>query len=331
MTPLASKQVYVEGMSAAGILSIQAVDIVMYGLIIVLIMVIIWLSNRHIKTSRDYLNTSEKRLESERDSLERRIAERTAAFVHAEEQRLIELQKNAEFGKLSQGLFHDLISPLSAVSLYAQQLETNPGYSEKTKEMIRTVIDSSKRMNSFMESVRRSLGVDSVSQEKIKDTNVVVTADLRREIEIIQDILGYKARMVGVGIEVHQKEKILLPIHPVRLHQLILNLVSNAIDACVRDLASLEKTEHLVTISAIRKEIDGKSLIELSVSDTGCGISSANQARMFKEKFTTKSGGSGIGLMAVKTIVEKDLNGTIQITSEKGKGAKFVISIAASK
>ncbi|OHA25427.1 MAG: hypothetical protein A3C79_00055 [Candidatus Taylorbacteria bacterium RIFCSPHIGHO2_02_FULL_45_28] len=318
-------------MSAAGILSIQAVDIVMYGLIIVLIMVIIWLSNRHIKTSRDYLNTSEKRLESERDSLERRIAERTAAFVHAEEQRLIELQKNAEFGKLSQGLFHDLISPLSAVSLYAQQLETNPGYSEKTKEMIRTVIDSSKRMNSFMESVRRSLGVDSVSQEKIKDTNVVVTADLRREIEIIQDILGYKARMVGVGIEVHQKEKILLPIHPVRLHQLILNLVSNAIDACVRDLASLEKTEHLVTISAIRKEIDGKSLIELSVSDTGCGISSANQARMFKEKFTTKSGGSGIGLMAVKTIVEKDLNGTIQITSEKGKGAKFVISIAASK
>ena len=277
------------------------------------------------------MNTSEKRLESERDSLERRIAERTAAFVHAEEQRLIELQKNAEFGKLSQGLFHDLISPLSAVSLYAQQLETNPGYSEKTKEMIRTVIDSSKRMNSFMESVRRSLGVDSVSQEKIKDTNVVVTADLRREIEIIQDILGYKARMVGVGIEVHQKEKILLPIHPVRLHQLILNLVSNAIDACVRDLASLEKTEHLVTISAIRKEIDGKSLIELSVSDTGCGISSANQARMFKEKFTTKSGGSGIGLMAVKTIVEKDLNGTIQITSEKGKGAKFVISIAASK
>jgi C4-dicarboxylate-specific signal transduction histidine kinase len=135
--------------------------------------------------------------------------------------------------------------------------------------------------------------------------------------------------MAGVEIVVNQPtEKILLPIHPVRLHQLLINLVSNAIDACIAQTAASGETpgkdrEHKVTISALKNG----SHIELSVADTGCGISAEHQARLFKDQFTTKNGGSGIGLMTIKSVVNGDLGGTIEVKSKEGKGAEFVVRI----
>lgn len=297
----------------------------MYLLLIVLIVCILWLSNRHIRSSHSRMDASDKLIDSERASFERRISERTAAFMRAEEQRMIELRRNAEFGKLAQGLFHDLISPLSAVSLYAQELGSHTHYTEKTKDAIRVVTESSRRMNSFMDSVKRSLGSGTtVSDEMSRQEQV--HADLQKEIGIVTDILGYKARMAGVEIVVNQSEPMFLTIHPVRLHQLLINLVSNAIDACVAHTAAVDDTsrerrEHTVTISAIKTDAN----IELSVADTGCGISPEHQARLFKERFTTKKDGSGIGLMTIKTIVQKDLGGTIEVESGQGTGARFVI------
>lgn len=325
MSLLTSPQVYVEELSTAGTLSVPTVDMAIYGLLIALILIILWLSNRHIKKSHSGIDTSNKLIESERTAFERRLSERTVALVHAEEQRMIELQRNAEFGKLSQGLFHDLISPLSAVSLYAKELGTQATYSQKTQEAIRVVTESSRRMNSFMEAVRRSLGSTESDANAVETT----TADLEKEISIVQDILGFKARIAGVSIIVKQDKKITSMIHPVRLHQLLLNLVSNGIDACIeadRLTHPADKT-HSVTISALRN----KDSIELSVSDTGCGISTANMTRMFKQQFTTKPEGSGIGLITIRTIVEQELKGTIEVESKEGVGTMFTIRFSSKK
>lgn len=331
MEPSTFSQTNVETPPATvtGVLTVA--DGIIFLLIFTLVCIIVWLSNREIKISQASIKKYQKLLDPERISLERRIAERTESYVHAEKQRMIELERNSEFGKLSRGLFHDLIGPLSSVSLYAQQLGANNAYSDnsnQTKEMIHTVIASSKRMNSFMESVRRSLGNDDSSSDlKLND----VKSDLQKEIEIVCDILGYKARMANVLMEVdiNSKERLWLPIHPVRLHQLILNLVSNAIDACIESTNSIpieesNSPEHLVTISVNKIET---SEVELSVSDTGSGISSENMDRLFKKQFTTKKDGSGIGMMTIKTIVEKDLGSTIEVKSEIGKGAEFIIKI----
>ncbi len=329
-------------------------DGIIYTTIFTLVCAIVWLSDREIKISRVRIMASEKMLEDKKNSLTRHIAERTTEFVHAEEQRMIELERNAEFGKLSQGLFHDLISPLSSVSLYVQQLDYHMNDSNKIeeKEMVQTVIESSRRMNSFMESVQRSLGNETVdsNNELNPENQKMMLANVDKEINIVLDIIGYKARMAGVQIKVNQKEPVYLDVNPVRLHQLLVNLISNAIDACIqasmqtsiqnntqaldstkkRECVRTEKQEpleHVVTISIIKK----KSIIELSVSDTGCGISAENQTRLFIDRFTTKKSGSGIGMMTVKTIVKQDLGGTIEVVSEEGKGAKFVVKIPRSK
>ncbi len=309
MNPSSFMQVDAEGpVTGAGVFT--ATDGIIFGAIVLLIAVIAWLSHREIRISRNRAGVSEQLLETERDSLERRIAERTAAFVRAEEQHMRELQRNAEFGKLAQGLFHDLMTPLSSISLHVQE--------KGAQQEVRGIIDASRRLNSFMESVKRSFGQDVPEQQILQEN-----ADLGAEIAIVQDILGYKARMAGVEIDVQQKESVHLPIHPVRLHQLILNLVSNAIDACTEATYLNGETDHVVTISVIKND----QHIQLSVSDTGYGISPENQKRLFTESFTTKKGGSGIGLITIKTIVEKDLKGTIEVKSEEGKGATFVITI----
>lgn len=336
MKPLTFSQVNVEEPSAtvAGVFTV--VDGIIFTIIFILVCIIAWLSNREIRISRAQMAHSEKILKNERNSLERRISERTVAFVRAEEQRMIELQRNAEFGKLSQGLFHDLMSPLSSISLFAEKNELGD------------VVNASRRINSFMESIKRSLGDESLNQiisitkpeninsklqhhspsKSIKNTKELLASDLRHEIEIVRDILGYKARMnnVYIKIKMHPKDNVILNIHPVRLHQLILNLVSNSIEACSSLFISDEKTkdlEHSVIISVVKNNKN----IELSVSDTGCGISIENQERMFIDRFTTKSDGNGIGLMTIKNIVKQDLKGMIEVNSKEKNGTTLKIII----
>ncbi len=338
---LSQVNVEIPSATVAGVFTVA--DGIIFVIIFILICYIVWLSNHEIVISRAQIQIHEKLLEPERTALEKKLAERTSEFVRAEEQRMFELQRNSEFGKLSRGLFHDLIGPLSSVSLYAQQLETSHMYPDETRKIIGTVIDSSRRMNSFMESVRRTLGDEIIVPQTISNnkpnfgmiTDNMIEADLKREIDIMLDILGYKARMAGVEIkvEIDKKKSVYLPIHPVRLHQLILNLVSNAIDACIQKSSSIERSVHtdqqenFVNIVVTDDKIHEKSVIRLSISDTGCGISIENQERLFKKQFTTKKSGSGIGMMTIKTIVEKDLRGTIEVNSEEEKGTEFIIRI----
>jgi signal transduction histidine kinase len=311
METLASPQAYVEASSTAGILSIPAVDITMYLLIAVLIVMAIVLSNKHLKTSRESIKISERLIGRERELFEHRIAERTAAYIRSEEQRLVELERNATFGELSKGLFHDLMNPLSSLTLYAERMGERTDISDVSKDMVKKMIDTSRRLGSYMDSVRRYIG-----QEQRGEPH---SSDVGYEIGIVRDLLGYKARMLGVELSIEQKEPIMLSIHPVRLHQLLLNLVSNAIEAC----EDLKRGHHTVTISASRNN----GSVCISVADTGVGIPPERLASLFKESFTTKEKGTGIGLKTIRSVVEQDLRGTIEVNSEVGKGTKFTIDI----
>src|SRR5204862_5772904 len=66
--------------------------------------------------------------------------------------------------------------------------------------------------------------------------------------------------------------------------------------------------------------------VKLAVSDTGCGIPTATQARVFDPFFTTKSAGRGLGLAVVNGIVRR-LGGAIHLVSEQGKGTTFEIML----
>ena len=109
---------------------------------------------------------------------------------------------------------------------------------------------------------------------------------------------------------------------PVGIHQCLLNLVTNAIDACV-DTEPGDGAQR-ITLS-VRPSTDGG--ISYQVADTCCGMDERTKARLFQRFFSTKGErGTGIGLMLTRTIVHRH-NGTIDVTSQPGRGACFTINL----
>jgi len=109
---------------------------------------------------------------------------------------------------------------------------------------------------------------------------------------------------------------------PVGIHQCLLNLVTNAIDACV-DTEPGDGAQR-ITLS-VRPLADGG--ISYQVADTCCGMDERTKARLFQRFFSTKGErGTGIGLMLTRTIVHRH-NGTIDVTSQPGRGACFTINL----
>ena len=111
-----------------------------------------------------------------------------------------------------------------------------------------------------------------------------------------------------------------VPLDPKGIHHALLNLASNAIDACVSD--TLKDTGE-VRIKTGRED----NLLIFEVSDNGVGMDEEVQEMLFTSFFSTKGGrGTGLGLLMTQKIIEEH-GGTISVDSQKGKGSTFTVRI----
>ncbi|HSO18785.1 MAG TPA: HAMP domain-containing sensor histidine kinase, partial [Desulfosarcina sp.] len=117
-----------------------------------------------------------------------------------------------------------------------------------------------------------------------------------------------------------------IDMDPKGIHQCLLNLVTNAIDACLD--TDPEAGGQRIVVSVAPAEGGGATY---RVADTCCGMDAATRARLFQRFFTTKGDrGTGIGLMLTRSIVQRH-NGTIEVASEPGKGSCFTIRLPARR
>jgi len=271
----------------------------------VVIFIFLGLLNYHInkehKKSDAQIQKSLRILHEESKKFERNISQKTFAEIAVKKARTAELERIATFGELSKGLFHDLINPLSTVSISIERLATKETSPAEVEELIQTAITASRRMSSFMESIRSAIGdhIPNTTEHK---------SYISTELSTVFDLVAYKARMANVRIITDSKNTKEVSLHPIRLQQLLLNLISNSIEACERSTTDREK---IVTIQSKNDSQQGY----ISISDTGCGIVTEHIPLLFTDYFSTKPHGNGIGLRTVKTIVEYELNGSITITN----------------
>jgi len=109
-------------------------------------------------------------------------------------------------------------------------------------------------------------------------------------------------------------------------HRVLLNLVSNAVDACISDL-SIDKEWQVY----VKTGLEGDDILKFEVIDNGCGMSEEIRKNLFTSFFSTKGGeGTGLGLLVTHKLVEEH-GGTIDITSQLGKGTAFIIRLPYSK
>lgn len=282
-----------------------------FGLL--LITIVSWLANREIKRSLNRANESEKALRNERDQLEIKVVERTAELKRSQLDQIAEMYKLVEFGRLSSGIFHDLMSPLNAVAICVEQLSKGDVAKGDIQKYVALAVSASRRMHEFLNKAGKQL----------KNHEVHELFDVRTTFKEASELLNYKARLQGVRISIDSSE-IHIVGNPLRFHQIANNLLSNAIDSF----------DTLETSRGVQKNIQVtfKSApleVEISVTDNGSGIPAGNIGRIFDPFFTTKSihKGTGIGLSITKSIIENEFGGRITVNSNIGTGTTFMIFI----
>ena len=153
---------------------------------------------------------------------------------------------------------------------------------------------------------------------------VLETSDVNRIMAEIVELMEPRATELGVAIETKLDPKMPpVALDTEAIHRAVLNIVSNAIDAC----EGVPNAKVLCQTSADPRE----QFVWITVSDTGAGIEPENLEKIFQIFMSTKgSKGTGLGLAVSQKIVHEHA-GSIRLTSTVGKGTKFIIELPFRK
>ena len=313
ITPLWHLQVH--GILAVQEQKIDGGDGIVFGTLYAVIMIVAWLSNREIERSLARARTSERDLQHERDFLEVRVKERTEELRKEQFEKIEQVNQFAKFGQLASGLFHDMLNIMNALSMKMDLRDSNgSGIKKEDAASRETTSTATKQIEQFMQAIRKQLNRQESAELFSLDDSIG---------QVIQ-LLSYKANREGVHIIFEPADTRVIRHfgNPFKFHQIMFNLILNAIEAHETIPRESGKNRSVVVRT---EEKDGNAII--TVKDRGCGMAQAVQKKIFEPFFSTKAEpkGMGIGLASVKKIVEDDFSGTISAESEVGNGTVFTV------
>ncbi len=287
--------------------TLNSADVTLYAVVLLVILLTSWLSNRETERSLRRAQRAESNLKRQNEQLEVTVEERTRELKQTQMEKMVDLYHFAEFGKLATGLFHDFVNPLTSVSLNLEQLG-NKNHSQ----LVDRAIESTKHMERFVEAARRQI--------QDKEISAYFSAD--EEIRTVMALLNAKARKAAVQIIFIESPPTELYGNPIKFHKAISNIVANSIDAYGEPR---EDNDRKIFITQVK----GDDQIIITIEDNAGGIEVEHLKYIFEPFFTTKptSKGMGIGLAITKDFIEKDFKGSITVTSEPQKGTTFTITL----
>jgi len=230
--------------------------------------------------------------------------------------RLIQLTENlkrqerqAMFGRIAAGLVHDLSHPIQNIGNSTRLLLRDDVDPESREIFRRTIERELSTLKHFMEELRNIVKPRPIER---------FAMDVNTSVVEIMESMRVEGDRAGVVLETHYAEgPLVIEGDRFALGRVYRNLITNAIQA----------TAHggRVTVSTAR--IDDH--VAITVEDTGSGIPADRLPSIFEEFVTTKRRGLGLGLAISKRIVEQ-LDGTIAVESEVGRGTTFTMRFPAS-
>jgi signal transduction histidine kinase len=243
-----------------------------------------------------------------KESLKRNVESLKATYrkLKANEERILRAERLAISGELTSSVLHEIKNPLVAIGGFARNLAQKGKFAEGDREKIEIIKNEAERLERYLADLQSSM-----SRLKLED------GDMNQIIEDVCELL--QNDFVEREIELRRTLSPGMPecsVDQVKIHEVFLNIFQNSLEA-------VGKKGVISVTTWMDKDFDQ---VNVEISDSGQGISKSELGRIFTPFYTTKENGSGLGLAFVHRIIN-DHGGTISVTSSKGKGATFLVSL----
>ncbi|MGE4169280.1 MAG: nitrogen regulation protein NR(II) [Candidatus Margulisiibacteriota bacterium] len=228
-----------------------------------------------------------------------------------------QVAQHSAYARLTRSIAHEINNPmgmvLSGMELLIKRIDDKPKvleYATMVKNSVFRLIEITDTMLKYGGAVVKDREVFSINQ-LVDDICLMAEGECRKQQITLEKQTENLPEFVG---------------DPNRLHQALVNVVLNAIEATPE--GGMVKVQTTMTDFVDRKG-QPKTGIEIRIADTGCGIDAVHLAKIFDPFFTTKSDNNGLGLAMVLNIIH-DHHGKIEVESTPNAGTTFRIFIPSS-
>jgi nitrogen fixation/metabolism regulation signal transduction histidine kinase len=225
---------------------------------------------------------------------------------------LIQAQKNAAWGEVARRLAHEIKNPLTPIQLSAERLQhklakelpdTSAEFLQRGTRTIVQQVEAMKRMvDDFAEYAKPS-------KKQVERINL---------LDLIQEVLALYMQSGVVFKTAFSSHRAIVEVDPVRIRQVLHNLIKNALEA-TSDKCQIE----IKVSNVVRNTVE---YLELGMYDNGSGLNAEQIETIFEPYVTSKAKGTGLGLAIVKKIIEEH-GGAIWVDTSYNDGAGFVIQL----
>ncbi len=240
------------------------------------------------------------------------VAQRERLLQEAARRQIGQSEKMASIGRLAAGVAHEINNPLTGVLTYAHMLRKKKDQDAQQKEDLDVVIRETSRVRDIVRGLLDFARQSPVNMEPL-DVNEVI----RQTMLLLRNQKEFRKVVI--------EEELAQAMPPLRgdqnqLQQVFLNLALNACEAMPGG----------GTLSVATSAGAGK--IDVSISDTGCGINPEGLGKIFDPFYTTKPVGKGTGLgLSVSYGIIEQHQGHIEVESQVGKGTTFTVILPAGE
>jgi PAS domain S-box-containing protein len=224
------------------------------------------------------------------------------------EEQVLRQERLASVGLLAAGVAHEINTPLTGISSYAQMLLEELDEHDPRRRVLQKIEAQTRRAAGITSSLLTLARPERTSLEAL---------NLNKTIEEVLQLFNPQIRGRYIRLEVSLDDELpSIPGHRGKLQQVLLNLLINARDAVEED--------GLISIASSYRE--GRAVVE--VVDDGIGIAEDDLPRIFDPFFTTKERGEGTGLgLSISYGIVQELKGEINVESKPGEYTRFRVEL----
>jgi signal transduction histidine kinase len=239
------------------------------------------------------------------NNMVQQLRESRQEIEHLHRTQMSRAEHMATLGELAAGLAHEIRNPLAGIAGVMQIVGRDLPPSSPACDVVKDVQEEVMRINRIVSDLLETARPRPAEYQ---------LADLNSTVEHAVSFARQQILSKPIEIEFRKAPELALVEHdPRQLHQVLLNLLLNAMQAL----------NGAGRVSVMLGQVD-ENTVSVSINDTGLGIAPENLTNIFRPFFTTKGHGTGLGLPLARRIVE-DHGGKLEVTSDLGHGSTFTL------